>query len=201
MVRPRVATVIPAYNEEATIENVILTCNAFSSVIVIDDYSNDDTAKLARRAGASVIRNSANLGYGKTLKTGLLAAIAENYEVVSTIDADGELNPIDLQKFFNTYPDFPFDYAAGVRTGNTGRQSENISSYLSNLTMGISDPFCGAKIYKVDALKKVLKTNTPIQTGCELGIQLVKDKCNFIEFKIDCSARHGRSRFGSGLKI
>jgi len=85
--------VIPAFNEEATIQRVLADIQALGSaslamtVIVVDDGSTDETAKLAEDAGACVVRHARNKGYGTALKTGIRLA---KTEYVLTMDADGQ---------------------------------------------------------------------------------------------------------------
>ena len=89
----QVSIVIPAYNEELAIESVIgeilEVCQKHEvspEIIVVDDGSTDATARLAARAGASVLRHRSNRGYGAALKTGIVAA-SRDYVVIT--DADG----------------------------------------------------------------------------------------------------------------
>jgi glycosyltransferase involved in cell wall biosynthesis len=85
--------VIPAYNEVASIAPVIAdvrrTLPAFD-VLVIDDGSADDTAAVARRAGARVLRLPVNSGYGVALQTGYKYAVRHGYGTVAQMDADGQ---------------------------------------------------------------------------------------------------------------
>lgn len=75
---PRVVIVIPAYNEERFIGSVLLKLRHYPAIIiVVDDGSSDDTARIAQDAGALVIRHPCNRGKGAALATGLhLARLA-----------------------------------------------------------------------------------------------------------------------------
>ena len=68
MAAERIVTVIPALNEERTIESVAREDLSHGDVIVVDDGSTDRTSELAARAGARVIRHERNLGKGRPLK-------------------------------------------------------------------------------------------------------------------------------------
>ncbi|HEX6987847.1 MAG TPA: glycosyltransferase family 2 protein [Bacillota bacterium] len=84
----RVAAVIPAYNEEATIGAVIDAVRRVScvdEVVVVSDGSHDETARVARRHGALVIELHANVGKGGALKAGIERADADVYVF---LDAD-----------------------------------------------------------------------------------------------------------------
>lgn len=94
----KVTILIPAFNESQAIGFVIEHIQAICSdvvqeIIVIDDGSSDDTAYIAKNAGATVIRHKQNLGYGAALKTGIRHATTE---FVLTMDADGQHQAEDV---------------------------------------------------------------------------------------------------------
>ena len=91
--------IIPAYNEERFLGSVILKLQQYHvSVIVVDDGSTDDTALVARLAGATVIQHPKNLGKGKALNTGFQAAQQLAPDAIVTIDADGQHLPEHLPR-------------------------------------------------------------------------------------------------------
>ena len=90
---PRVIVILPAKNEEGTIENSI--ANAKQSiykpeVIVVDAYSTDKTAELAKREGAIVIQQQSKIfpAKGLAMKTGLRGAFERSAEIIVFLDAD-----------------------------------------------------------------------------------------------------------------
>lgn len=92
--------VIPAYNEATQIADVIKNTSAFvDRVVVVDDGSRDDTASVARKAGATVIQHPINRGLGATLGTGIKAARKLGGEVIVTLDADGQHLPSEIPLF------------------------------------------------------------------------------------------------------
>lgn len=92
----RVLVVVPAYNEELTIGSVVALAKKYGDVLVVDDGSMDRTSEIAREAGAVVIRHERNMGKGGALKTAFEYAIEKGYDVVVTIDADGQHNPDEI---------------------------------------------------------------------------------------------------------
>ena len=75
------AVVIPAYNEEARIAEVVSGASPYAGkVIVVDDGSADATAAVSEKAGAEVVRHRVNLGKGAALRSGLERAFGEGYE-------------------------------------------------------------------------------------------------------------------------
>ncbi|MGF7229606.1 MAG: glycosyltransferase family 2 protein [Candidatus Saccharibacteria bacterium] len=101
--KKRVAIVIPAYNEAGAISDVIhgvrqlLSKQSFDfTVVVIDDGSADNTAEVARAAGAEVVQHVLNSGSGGATATGLSYANRNDFDVAATMDADGQHNPADV---------------------------------------------------------------------------------------------------------
>lgn len=96
---PRPIIIIPAYNEAEYIGGVVrevIQAQSDFDVVVIDDGSNDDTADVARRAGATVARHPFNLGYGVALQTGYRLAVRLGCPLSVQIDGDGQHNPADI---------------------------------------------------------------------------------------------------------
>ena len=95
----RVLALIPAHNEAARIATVVAGTRRYLPVLVVDDGSTDDTAAIAERAGARVIRQSPNQGKGAALRAGFAAALAEGVEAVITLDGDGQHDPAEIPAF------------------------------------------------------------------------------------------------------
>jgi len=108
--RPRVAAVIPAYNEERHIGDVVRrTRKTLERVLVVDDGSADATAARAAEAGAEVIVHETNQGKGETIKTGLRhwlgpatppgGRVEQPVDFVVILDADGQHLPEEIEAF------------------------------------------------------------------------------------------------------
>ena len=107
--------VIPAFNEDATIGEVIEQarehCKDFlKEIIVVDDGSTDNTSAVAEKAGARVISHKQNRGYGASLKTGIRAA---QTEFILNMDADGQHRAADVVRLWEQSKDF--DMVVGNR--------------------------------------------------------------------------------------
>ena len=88
--------VIPAFNEAPVIGSVVAGVRTlFRRVLVVDDASRDDTATIARAAGAHTATHPLNLGQGAALQTGFDAALARGARYVVTFDADGQHDPAE----------------------------------------------------------------------------------------------------------
>jgi glycosyltransferase involved in cell wall biosynthesis len=91
------AVVVPCFNEGASIAALVAAVRQhLPCVMVANDGSMDDTAILARDAGAVVLNHERNLGKGAALKTGLSQALTQGFEWAVTLDGDGQHAPEDL---------------------------------------------------------------------------------------------------------
>ena len=100
----RVVAVVPAWNEAGAIGRVVEEIHAFDSafdVVVVDDASTDETADLAERAGATVVRLPFNVGIGGAVQTGFKYALAHDYDVAVRLDGDGQHDPGELRKLLH----------------------------------------------------------------------------------------------------
>jgi glycosyltransferase involved in cell wall biosynthesis len=91
--------VVPAFNEEASIGQVIaeLIDSAFDFVVV-DDGSTDQTKALAERLGARVLALPLNSGVGSALRCGFRYAVEAGFDTVIQVDADGQHHPSEISK-------------------------------------------------------------------------------------------------------
>jgi glycosyltransferase involved in cell wall biosynthesis len=129
--------VIPAFNEEPTIAQVIdgvFAAVAEADVLVVDDGSRDETAATARRHGARVISHVFNLGYGAALQTGYRRAERDGYRFVVQLDADGQHDPGDVPRLLAPLRAGEADVVIGSRfLGGTERYRMGVVRTLGRL--------------------------------------------------------------------
>lgn len=117
-----ISIVIPALNESGGIAGTIAALRdmleasgeAQAEILVVDDGSADDTAAIAAAAGARVVRHPHNVGYGRSLKTGIVAA---RHDTIVIIDADLTYPADAIPALLAQYRD-GFDMVVGARTGH-----------------------------------------------------------------------------------
>jgi glycosyltransferase involved in cell wall biosynthesis len=121
-----ISIVIPALNESSSIGLTIQSCRATMEaqnieyeVIVVDDGSSDDTYNIAIENGAKVVSHPHNVGYGRSLKDGILTA---KFDTIVITDADGTY-PVDrIPDLYGEYQQ-GFDMVVGARTGKNYDES------------------------------------------------------------------------------
>jgi glycosyltransferase involved in cell wall biosynthesis len=110
----KVSIIIPAYNEEDIIEDIVTRIKSLYpdfDIIVVDDGSTDDTAVAAQKAGAMVYSHPYNIGNGAAIKSGIRVATGD---ILVFMDGDGQHNPEDIAKLLEFFPDF--DMVVGARS-------------------------------------------------------------------------------------
>jgi glycosyltransferase involved in cell wall biosynthesis len=160
----RVAVVIPSYNAEKTLEDVVAAAKKeLPDVIVIDDGSIDETAAVAAAAGAKVIRHPHNRGKGASLKTGFAFALENGFDGVITLDADGQHLPREIPKFLDCRAKTGADLIIGGRAhlfaGMLPRRrlANRFSAWVIGKASrtGVSDSQSGYRFYSARLLRTV----------------------------------------------
>jgi dolichol-phosphate mannosyltransferase len=97
--RPTIIVGIPAYNEAKFIAAIVEKASKFANkIVVVDDGSTDDTAKIAEAAGAKVIKHGCNQGAGAATRSCFQAAKDQDADVLVTIDGDNQHDPLEIPK-------------------------------------------------------------------------------------------------------
>jgi glycosyltransferase involved in cell wall biosynthesis len=193
----RVAIVIPALNESATIASIVEAVNKYGTPIVVDDGSNDNTGKLALEAGAVVLVHEHSKGYDAALNFGFKKAAELGAKIIITVDADGQHDPSLIQKFIDAI-DSGIDVVVGVRSRRQ-RFAEHFFAWYTALCFGIKDPLCGMKAYRTDVYQELGHFDSYESIGTELIIFAVKKGYRFEEIMFDVRERNDEPRFGRVL--
>lgn len=164
-------TIVPAYNEEKELGKLLLNLSKFVSlknVLVVDDGSNDNTAVIAEKAGSRVLRQKTNQGKGLALKAGFNFAVANGYEAVITMDADGQHDPKEIPKFLSYYEKYNADFIIGTRKHSASEMPplrllvNKVTSFIASLLSGIRihDSQSGYRFIRKNIIERIdLKTN------------------------------------------
>ena len=114
-VEQTILALIPAYNEAQRVGGVVQRAVAYLPVLVVDDGSFDQTAAVAKQAGAQVLLQRPNRGKGAALRAGFRQALDNDYQAVVTLDADGQHDPDEIPAFLQAYCARKADLIIGER--------------------------------------------------------------------------------------
>ncbi len=114
----RLLVIIPALNEQASLGRVVTQVRAAcpeADVVVINDGSGDDTARVGREAGAHVVTLPYNLGIGAAMQTGFIFARDNGYDYVVQVDGDGQHDPTEMNVILSPVVAGEADVVVGSR--------------------------------------------------------------------------------------
>ncbi len=171
---------LPAYNEAKAIGNIISKSRAFiESIIVVDDGSNDTTARIAENLSVVVLKHKSNLGKGMALRTGFEYALKQGYELVLTMDADGQHEPEDIPRFLEKLRNDNPDILIGARIIERWkmplhrRLNNRLISMIGSWLCGqrVVDFQSGFRFIKSEVLRSVALETRRYETESELLIK------------------------------
>ncbi len=160
----RVAVVIPAFNEAATVAKVAESALRYTqTVFVVDDGSEDDTAARLADLPVTLIRNNANLGKAASMSRGFAAALERSMDAVITLDADGQHRPEDIPRLIALAQQYPGDIVIAARL--QGREhmprSRRFGNWQADFWIAwaagypIRDTQCGYRLYPAALLERL----------------------------------------------
>lgn len=209
----KVIALIPAYNEEPTIADVLTRTRPFvDGMIVVNDGSVDRTAQIARAHGATVVSHVINRGLGAAIGTGFAAAGRLHADVVVTLDADGQHDPSAIKTFVEAIEQGA-DVVIGSRmlTGFDGvplhrRAAQIIGNIVTFVLFGawVTDSQSGFRAFTRYALEKIQIRTNRMEVSSELIAEAKRNQLKLVEVPIkavytEYSLSKGQSFF-VGLK-
>ena len=174
-----VAIVIPAYNEGPTVAAVVAEIPSEiaglpTEVIVVVDGATDDTAAQAASAGALVCDVPVNRGQGVVFKLGYWLARTRGAEVIATIDADGQYDPLELERLVAPIVEDRADFVNGSRRLGTEMTTDPVRHagvvFFGGLVsillrQRITDPACGIRAMRASVSKAIRLDQSQYQTS------------------------------------
>lgn len=208
---PRVLTALPVYNEVTHVNPVLDEVVRYADdVLVVDDGATDGTADLLdARTDIRVLRHERNRGYGAALKTAFDFAIANEYDVLVTIDCDGQHEPQRIGQLVAACRDA--DMVSGSRYLRNKEQAERapaerrqINTQITRelnerLGLTLTDAFCGFKAYRVLALAKLTITEPGYGMPIEVWVQAVHHGLRIVELPVPLIYLEEERSFGGSL--
>jgi dolichol-phosphate mannosyltransferase len=204
-------TALPVYNEAKYVNGVLDEVLRYSSdVLVVDDGSTDGTSELlAARADVNRVTHERNQGYGAGLRSAFEVALAHDYEVLVTIDCDGQHQPRRI-------PDFVAGAAsAQIVSGSrylrqfpgeslppVDRRKINVeitAELNRRLGLNLTDAFCGFKAYRREALEILHITETGYAMPLEVWAQAAAARLTIVELPVELIYLDLARSFGGAL--
>jgi glycosyltransferase involved in cell wall biosynthesis len=174
-----VIILIPAKNEVNTVGKVIATIKTHSAatIVVIDDASQDDTAKIARAAGATVLPLPFSLGAWGAIQTGLRYASKHGFNTAITMDADGQHEAESIPALLASIANGQYDMAVGAypQRGSLLRQiAWTFFRQLSGIT--VEDLTSGLRAYNRTAMTLLASKSATLLDYQDMGVLLLLHK-------------------------
>jgi glycosyltransferase involved in cell wall biosynthesis len=184
---------IPAFNEEQIIKNVINESLKFvDNVVVYDDGSTDNTAEVAEKTGAYVIKNSQNKGKGFALQSLFKYAKYHNSDIIVTMDGDGQFKPDEIPKLCNPILHKNQDVVVGYRFDNNDEMPKyreignKMLDRLSNLAskLPVRDTQSGFRAYSKKAINLINFSNNGFGADTEILLDAFEKGLKITEEKV-----------------
>ncbi len=210
---PKVWIVIPAYNEECSIENVMSQLTkAGYSILVIDDCSTDKTVEITLTYPITLLHHSINLGQGAALQTGFDYLLKNtSAEYVITFDSDGQHNVDDIPKILTLLKTGQYDVVLGSRFMESSTIEGMPFSKLITLKLGViftqittrlkvTDTHNGLRGFSISSLHKIHIYQNRMAHASEILSQIARFKLKYCEVPVtirysDYSIKKGQSIF------
>jgi dolichol-phosphate mannosyltransferase len=207
----RFLTALPVFDEAKHVTDVLdrVVANA-ADVLVVDDGSTDGTRELLEaRRDVTVISHEKNRGYGAALRTAFEYAIVHRYDVLETIDCDGQHEPQRIGQLVAACEQA--DLVSGSRyldlgdaVGQAPADRRRINAQLTDelncrLGLHLTDAFCGFKAYRVSALAKLHLTETGYAMPLELWVQAAFHGLKIVESPVPLVYLDEKRSFGGAL--
>lgn len=202
---------LPVYNEAGYVNSVLDEVLRFApNVLAVNDGSNDGTLELLnRRTDIAILHHEKNLGYGAALRTAFQYAIDEGYEVIVTLDCDGQHQPKRIPRFVAACASA--DIVSGSRylkkyDGDSVPPAQRlfinkqITKTINDLfDWNLTDTFCGFKAYRTEAIAKLDITVDGYAMPLELWTQAAMLGMRILEVPVPLIYLDEKRSFGGAL--
>lgn len=177
----KIAALVPAYNEAATIADVVRGVQPFvSQVLVVDDGSIDGTAEAARGAGARVVAHATNRGKGHAVRTGLTHLLSGDITHVVLLDGDMQHLPHETPRLLDAARATEADVVIGERRFDPAGMpasryhANRIGSRALSRFVGVpvDDTQCGFRVFRAETLRKMRLSARGYDIETEMLIKL-----------------------------
>ncbi len=201
-----ILVIIPTFNEEKTIENVIFEIEKQGfNYIIINDASNDKTVKKIKNKTTSIINHPFRMGAWISILTGFLYAYEKEYQIVVTLDADGQHNPQYINRLLQPIINKEADIVIGSFPKRLPWWGKIFLFFIKNFAgLKINDLTSGFRVYNKKVIEFIINSPMDILDYQDIGVLLfLKKRFKIKEVPIIIEKRtYGKSKiFSSTFKI
>jgi hypothetical protein len=209
----RVLVILPAFNEEASVANVLQEVRVVlpeADRVVVNDCSLDRTSDVARRAGAMVLDLPVNLGIGGAMQTGYRFAAEKGYDFALQVDADGQHDPKEIPLLLNPVLEGKADIVIGSRylseTSYRSPVMRRIGSWVFSLAISaivgkrITDTTSGFRAANQRVIRFYAERYPQDYPEVEAVVMLHRAGLKFMEVPVQMQPRVGGDSSISSLK-
>lgn len=209
----KVWIVIPAFNEGKKIFSVIegLKNNGYSNIVVVDDFSSDNTVEVSIDTGVKVLKHKSNLGQGAALRSGINFSLKDGADIIVTFDSDGQHQPEDISRLIKPIIEDGYDIALGSRFLN---KSSNVGfirklflkggALIFRIMYGVklTDSHNGLRAFSKSAAKDIKITQNRMEHASEIIEEIGKLGLKYVEVPVtiiysDYSVSKGQSTWNA----
>lgn len=214
----KLAVVIPALNEETALPAVMAVVpeevhGLKTEIIVVSDGSTDRTERISEERGALVVRRDLRRGQGAAVALGYRVALLRGADVVATLDADGQYDPLELPELIKPILEGEADVVHGSRSLGAyerplfGRsQGVKVFAWLTSVMTRsrITDPASGFRAFSPEALKalefreKQFHASEVTVAAAKAGLRIKEVPCTFRDRHSGASKKPGIFKYGYG---
>jgi glycosyltransferase involved in cell wall biosynthesis len=178
-----ICILIPAYNAQETLGFVLKRVEPFKiDTIVVDDGSSDDTKRVALEYGAQLLMHPVNLGKGAALRTGFQYLLQKDYQVVITLDADGQHDPSEIPSLLKIFQCVKPDILIASRAAEFEKMTFlrrfwnrlGVKAVARLCHSDITDSQSGFRLIRREILREVDLSTSRFETELELLINACK---------------------------
>ena len=190
----KICVLIPAYNAQETLGSVLKKIDPLKGdIMVVDDGSSDETKRAALENGAQLLEHPFNLGKGAALRTGFQYALQKDYQVIITLDADGQHDPAEIPFLLKIYQSVKPDILIASRAAEFGKMTFlrrfwnrlGVKAVARLCHSDITDSQSGFRLIRTDVLKKVDFSTSRFETELELLIKACKGGFSVLSIPIN----------------
>lgn len=179
-----IVVLIPSYNESASIGGIVKSLVGLGyKTYVVDDGSEDKTAEIAEKEGATVFRHAKNMGKGSALREGFGRLLKEDFDAMLVMDGDGQHHIEDIWKLIARMEETDADIIIGDRmccdTSNmpyVRKKTNHFMSWLVSKVAGtrVSDSQSGFRLIKKRVIESVKLESSNYEIESEMIIKAAR---------------------------